>query len=131
MIYEGKIFDLDVPNLNNRVYSTEVVQEAVERYNEKIKAGTALGHLGMPSGPDVLNVTLENVSHVVQEIRIEDGKAYAKIRVLDTPLGLAAKQMIEQGVRTDLRTAGSADIDEHGVISNFSISSVNIVNDGA
>lgn len=128
MIYEGKIFDLDVPNANGRVYSTEVITKAVDAYNEKIRNGTALGQLGMPVG---LSVSFAEVSHTVEEIRIEDGKAFAKVRILSTPPGNVVKELIRAGARTDQRTAGSGHVDEHGVVTDFQITSVNVVGDGA
>lgn len=128
MIYEPKIFDLDMPNKNGHVYPTDVVLKAIEEYNQKIKEGKALGNFGMPES---MEQNLDQVSHVVEEIHIDGDKAYAKVRTLDTPYGHIVRQLIEDGALTDLRTTGTGMIDENGVISDYQLLSVNFVKDGA
>ena len=119
----------DVPNKNNRVYSKSVLEHAV---NECV--GLCYGQIGMPVGS--LYPTLEDVSHVVENLRFDDNnRLIGTVRLLVTPKAQELQKLLDNGVSLDFRLAGTGDVsvneDGQTVVSNFSICSINAVNDGA
>lgn len=120
------IMNVDVPNLNGRTYPRGVVEKAIMKYNA---LPSKLGMLGMESGA---NIDLSKVSHVIEDLSInEKGEVIAKMRILDTPCGKIVKQLLDTPARCDFRTAGTANIDRNGVVSDYVLTSVNLVSDGA
>jgi hypothetical protein len=127
------IMTVDKPNKNNRIYSRETMQKAIDEVNEK-KQGRVFGTIGMPEGNAV---ELGKVSHIAGNLRItDDGRVLADIMVLDTPDGAKLREMLKvESIQYDYRTAGYGDIVERedGVkeVVNFTPISVSLVLDGA
>lgn len=118
------ILTLDTPNKNNRIYSTECVKEAIEKYGK----GPMFGQLGLPSGT---KVDLNSVSHMVTDMRVEDGKFVGTLKILDTPQGIILRQLLEGGITPSFRPRGLADIGSDGVVKNYQMLSVDLVSDAA
>lgn len=112
-----KILQLDVPNKNDRTYTIECVQDSLGK--------EFLGCIGFP--PGVNGVPLEEASHKVGNLRIEDGYLIGDIVVLDTPKGKDLSSILN-GV--DFRTRGTGII-ENGVVKNYKLISIDAVYDGA
>jgi hypothetical protein len=119
-----KICQADTPNKNNRLYSSEVLQSAIE----KVATKEMLGTIGMPEGP---SVDLADVSHTITDLRLEGGFLVGKVKVLKTPKGKLLEELLSQPPSLDFRLAGVGQVDSNGVVSNFTITSVNAVYDGA
>jgi hypothetical protein len=112
---------LDKPNANGRVY-TRAVGEAII---EQVKAGRAIGALGVPEGTDM---KLSDASHTITDVRIEGDKLIGKIHLLDTMPGRALAMVLSE---MDFRPRGMATIDENGVVSDYTLISIDAVRDGA
>ena len=119
-----RICQADVPNKNNRTYSTEALQNAVD----KLPRPELLGTIGMPVSD---KVDLFNVSHSVSNLRLEDGYLVGTMKVLETPQGKMLKELLSTPPSLDFRLAGVGKVDRNGVVSDFTITSVNAVYDGA
>jgi hypothetical protein len=62
-----------------------------------------MGELGHPDGP---NINLERVSHIVKELS-EDGYNFiGKAKLLDTPYGKIAKNLLDEGVLLGVSSRG-------------------------
>lgn len=119
-----RIMRADVPNGNNRTYPMETLEYCVEL----CKAQTIFGILGAPS---VGYVDLNEVSHMVRNLRIdEDGYLLGDVEVLQTDKGDILGQLLDE-VQIDFRVSGTGDVDENGVVSNFKFLSIDAVYDGA
>jgi hypothetical protein len=104
LFIEGPFLVYDKPNRNNRMYSKQIMEREVDRYNEEyVKTKRALGELGHPDTP---TINLERVSHIITELR-DDGQCYiGKAKILETPYGNIVKNFIESGVRLGVSSRG-------------------------
>ena len=111
---EGVFLQSEIKNRNGRVYPFDVLNKEVERYSEEyVKPGRALGELGHPDGP---TVNLDRVSHKITSLRAEGNNFIGKARVLDTPMGKIAKNLLGEGVQLGVSSRGMGSLkEENGV----------------
>jgi hypothetical protein len=110
MFIEGVFLQTEQPNRNNRVYKRNVMEREVARYSEKyIDNGRALGELGHPDGP---TVNLDRVSHKIVSLRQEGNNFIGKAKLLETPMGKIAKNLIEEGVTLGVSSRGIGSLTE-------------------
>ena len=104
MFIEGVFLQGNQKNRNGRVYKTDTLAREVGRYSEQyIDAGRALGELGHPDGP---TVNLDRVSHKIVSLRQEGNNFIGKAKILDTPMGKIAKNLIDEGARLGVSSRG-------------------------
>lgn len=107
IVMEGVCAVFDTKNNNNRIYEKAEYLPHLEYLNEKIEKGQLFGELDHPQNFDV---SLKNVSHVVQKLWYDQGSNNVKIqvRLLNTPAGQIAKTLVESGctISTSSRAAG-------------------------
>jgi hypothetical protein len=63
--YRGILMQTDKLNRNGRIYPEEIFNKAVVEYSTKIKDKGAYGELGHP---DTMDISLGNISHVINNI---------------------------------------------------------------
>ena len=104
MFIEGIFLQGNQKNRNGRVYRTETLDREVCRYNENYVAkGRALGELGHPDGP---TVNLDRVSHKIVSLTREGNNFIGKAKLLDTPMGKIAKNLVDEGVTLGVSSRG-------------------------
>lgn len=122
------ILELDTPNANGRTYTAEVGQSIVDQLT---KRESVFGELSM-TGTDVdMSVDLQRVSHMITDIRVQDGKLIGTAKILGTPMGNIARQLIEGGINHGFRPRGTGKIGEDGVITEYNIVSIDMVQNPA
>lgn len=101
---QGVFLQGDVKNRNGRVYPMPVLQREVTNYNENfVNKSRALGELGHPDGP---TINLDRVSHKIVEL-YQDGSNYiGKAKLLETPMGQIAKNLLREGVQLGVSSRG-------------------------
>lgn len=106
MFLTGVCQRADAENGNGRVYGKEILAREVAKYQETINENRAVGELDHPE-ESVIN--LKNVSHVVTQMWWQGNDVMAKIKILDTPCGRIAKDLIKGGVTLGIssRSLGS------------------------
>ena len=111
---EGVFLQSEIQNRNGRIYPFDVLNKEVERYSEEyVKAGRALGELGHPDGP---TVNLDRVSHKITSLKAEGNNFIGKARILDTPMGTIAKNLLGEGVKLGVSSRGMGSLkEENGV----------------
>jgi len=110
MFIEGIFLQGNQKNRNGRVYKTETLAREVGRYTEQyIDAGRALGELGHPDGP---TVNLDRVSHKIVSLKQEGNNFVGKAKILDTPMGRIAKNLIDEGVTLGVSSRGVGSLSE-------------------
>lgn len=128
---EHVILTLDTPNANGRTYTTESIQQIIDKFNERQAAGAAvLGELGYPT-ENFSIVEISNVSHQVTNMRIENGKLLGTIKLLNTPNGIILKNLLDKGHCGGFRPRGFGDVSADGTITNYKLISIDYVNDPA
>ena len=107
---EGVFLQGEIKNRNGRMYPISTLQREAVNYNKKyIEKGRALGELGHPDGP---TINLDRVSHLITSLKQEGNNYIGKARLLDTPMGNIAKNLIDEGVKLGVSSRGLGTIRE-------------------
>ena len=107
---EGVFLQGEIKNRNGRMYPISTLQREAVNYNKKyIDKGRALGELGHPDGP---TINLDRVSHLITSLKQEGNNYVGKARLLDTPMGNIAKNLIDEGVKLGVSSRGLGTIRE-------------------
>ena len=105
---EGIFLQAELKNRNNRMYPLATLQKEVAKYNENyIQSGRALGELGHPDGP---SINLDRVSHKIISLKEDGNNFIGKAKLLDTPMGRIAKDLLGEGVKLGVSSRGMGSI---------------------
>ena len=114
-----------VKNNNNRVYNKKNYGMMVEALQKEITEGSVLGDLEHPNS---MNITLENVSHKIESIEMnEDGTITGTIVLLNTPKGKIAQAIAEASGSLYISSRGAGSIDESGNVTLTTIKTYDLV----
>ncbi len=101
---EGIFLQGDITNRNGRNYPVNILDREVAKYNESfVDAGRALGELGHPDGP---TINLDRVSHKILSLKREGNNFIGKAKLLETPMGKIAKNLLDEGVKLGVSSRG-------------------------
>ena len=103
LIVAGPIQRANTPNGNQRVYPKGLLEREMKNYDKLVKERRATGEL---DHPDKQEVRLTHVSHLVTEVWWNGDDVMGKIKILDTPAGKIAKQLVEGGVQLGISSRG-------------------------
>lgn len=127
---EGIFMQAEVKNRNGRVYSRKVLEGAVKDFNEKVKAGRAIGELDHPTEP---TINLDRVSHRITELNWQGSNVVGKALVLETPCGKILNGLLEGGVQLGVSSRGMGSLRQQEgvahVADDFVLSTVDVVQD--
>jgi len=105
---EGVFLQGNIKNRNNRYYDADILDREVAKYNESFTdKGRALGELGHPDGP-IIN--LDRVSHKIVSLKREGNNFIGKAKLLETPMGKIAKNLLDEGVKLGVSSRGLGSI---------------------
>ena len=128
---EGVFMQAEVKNRNGRVYPQEIMKNEIKRYStEFVAKNRAMGELGHPEGP---TVNLERVSHVIKSLRVDGSNVIGKAKILETPMGKIAKNLLNEGCMFGVSSRGMGTLQEKNGVNyvqdDFMLASVDIVAD--
>lgn len=103
VILAGRLQKAEAKNGNGRVYPRKTLQREVENYKKLVQEKRALGEL---DHPDSSVIELKNASHIVTSIDMRGDEVIGKLRLLDTPAGRIAKDLIKGGVKLGVSSRG-------------------------
>ena len=104
LFIEGPFLVAETVNRNGRKYLRETMQKEVSRYTEEyINKNRAFGELGHPDTP---SINLDRVSHLNVGLRQEGDVWIGKAKILDTPMGNIARNLIEGGGQLGVSSRG-------------------------
>ena len=106
---EGVFLQAELKNRNNRVYPMSVLEREVNKYiAEHVNNNRAVGELGHPDGP---TINLDRVSHRIVSLKKEGNNFIGKAKILDTPMGRIAKNLLDEGVKLGVSSRGLGSVD--------------------
>ena len=112
---KGVFLQTEITNRNGRMYKYETMAREVNKYNEEfVRRGRALGELGHPEGP---TINLDRVSHKIVELMPEGKNFIGKAKLLETPMGKIAKNLLEEGVQLGVSSRGLGSLKKEGTTS--------------
>lgn len=115
IIVTGVIQRADAKNQNGRIYPYSILKKECDRYmNEAVRKKVAMGQLDHTDSPII---ELQHVSHVIDDMwwdGPEQKDVMAKIRLLPTPKGKIAENIIMSGIPLGIssRAVGSVSKNE-------------------
>lgn len=126
IILEGTAAVFGVMNENNRVYEKQEYLPHLDYLNEKIGQKRLFGELDHPQKFDV---SLANVSHVIESLSYDEPSNSVKIRLrlLDTPSGKIAKTLVEAGCTTSVSSRAAGNVSENGKVKLHKIFTYDLV----
>jgi hypothetical protein len=111
---EGVFLQGEITNRNGRRYPIQTLAREASMYNDRfVKTGRALGELGHPEGP---TINLDRASHIITSLKQEGNNFVGKARLLETPMGKIAKQLLDEGVKLGVSSRGLGSIKEENGI---------------
>lgn len=128
---QGVFMQAEQKNRNGRVYPLGILENEVKRYGKDfVGKNRAMGELNHPQGP---TVNLDRVSHMIKDLKVEGNDVVGKAKLLDTPMGNIAKNLVNEGAQLGVSSRGMGSLEERNganyVKPDFMLSAVDIVAD--
>lgn len=123
----GPYVQANTKNGNGRTYPLPVLEAQVQKYmTDRIQTNRAMGELGHPSTTEI---NLDRVSHLIKEMKMDGDYGMGKSQLLDTPMGMVAKALIDGGVKLGVSSRGVGTLKENIVQADYRLITVDIVAD--
>lgn len=114
-ILEGVFGQIDQKNRNNRIYTESEYVPQIEALQAKIGASKLLGELDHPAQFDI---SLKNVSHMIEELTYdkESKEVRGRIKLLDTDAGRQAKALVDAGIPLQISSRAAGAVESNGQV---------------
>ena len=115
VVLEGVFTEIGKKNKNNRIYEEDEVLPHINELRKKVGTGKLLGELDHPKEFDI---SLSNVSHVVEELNYDSIKKQVtgRIRLLNTSKGKEAQALIEDGIPLHISSRAAGTVGQDGKV---------------
>ena len=115
IVLEGVFTEIGVKNKNNRIYEEAEVLPHINELKEKVKTNKLLGELDHPKDFDI---SLSNVSHVIEDLEYDKDKkqVLGRIRLLNTSKGKEAQALIQDGIPLHISSRAAGTVDDAGKV---------------
>ena len=129
---KGVFMQAEQQNKNGRMYPLGIMENEVGRYGkEYVAKNRAMGELNHPQGP---TVNLDRVSHMIKELNMAGNDVHGKAKIMDTPMGKIAQNLIGEGARLGVSSRGMGSLKQNAqgvneVQKDFMLSAVDLVAD--
>lgn len=111
-VLEGVFAQFGVENNNHRIYEEKEYLPHMDYLKKKIEENRLLGEL---DHPEKFDISLNKVSHLIESISYDAKKrqVVGKIRLLDTPSGQIAKNLVDSGVPISISSRAAGVVGEN------------------
>jgi len=115
-------------NSNQRIYEEKEYLPHLEYLKEKINQKRLVGEFDHPKEFDV---SLKNISHLVEELNYDqkDRTLRIKVRLLDTPAGKIAKSLVDAGIPVSISSRAAGNVLENKKVQIKKIFTYDLVAD--
>jgi len=124
----GPFLMAEEKNQNGRIYKLDEMVKEVNRYtSDMVKSRRAIGEMNHPQSTEVNPV---NACHLVTELTQKDNYFYGKSQVLNTPMGLLLKSLIQDNIKMGISSRALGNVNEKGdtkEVSNFHLICLDVV----
>jgi hypothetical protein len=121
----GVFMQAELQNRNGRSYPLAEISAAVDGANKTI--AETKGIFGELDHPQTLTINLDRISHVITEMRMDGNNAIGRAKLLSTPMGNIAKELVNSGVALGVSSRGAGSVTESGGVQGFQFVTVDIV----
>lgn len=127
-VLEGVFAQFGVENNNNRIYEEKEYLPHLDYLKKKISKNSLLGEL---DHPEKFDVSLSKVSHLIEDIKYDAKKRQivGRIRLLDTPSGQTAKNLIDGGIPLSISSRSAGVVKENKKVEIKKIFTYDLVAD--
>lgn len=125
MWLNGICMQSSLKNRNGRNYPLSEITMAVENAKQRIKECN--GIFGELDHPQSLTINSDRISHVITEMWMHGNDAYGKAKLLNTPMGLIAQELLKSGVKIGVSSRGAGNVNESGDVNGFQFITYDIV----
>lgn len=115
----------EIRNRNNRRYPLTEISAAVNNAKKQITENN--GIFGELDHPPTLTINSDRISHVITEMWMDGNNAYSKAKLLNTPVGLIAQELLRSGVKIGVSSRGAGAVNESGDVNGFQFITYDIV----
>ena len=109
MCIRGRFQMAETANNNKRIYSKELLEREADRLVESYKARRLMGELDHPSHD---HVSLQNVSHLITNLKMQGKEMIGEAELLNTPAGQVAQALLKGGVQLGISSRGMGTLTE-------------------
>jgi len=125
MWLNGICMQSSIKNRNGRNYPLSEISSAVDSAKQRIKECN--GIFGELDHPQALTINSDRISHVITEMWMNGNNAYGKSKLLNTPMGLIAQELLRSGVKIGVSSRGAGNVNESGDVNGFQFITYDIV----
>jgi hypothetical protein len=125
MWLNGVCMQSQIKNRNGRKYPINEIATAVQSAMLRIKENN--GIFGELDHPQTLNINSDRISHAITEMWMNGNDAYGKAKLLNTPMGLIAQELLKSGVKIGVSSRGAGNVTESGDVQGFQFVTYDIV----
>lgn len=125
MWLNGVCMQSQIKNRNGRQYPIHEISGAVQSAMQRIKENN--GIFGELDHPQTLNINSDRISHAITEMWMNGNDAYGKAKLLNTPMGLIAQELLKSGVKIGVSSRGAGNVTESGDVQGFQFVTYDIV----
>lgn len=125
MWLNGICMQSSIKNRNGRNYPQPEIATAVENAMQRIRECN--GIFGELDHPQSLTINSDRISHVITEMWMNGNDAYGKAKLLNTPMGLIAQELLRSGVKIGVSSRGAGNVNESGDVNGFQFITYDIV----
>lgn len=79
------------------------------------------------TGNSGMSLNFDRLAVAITEMRIDGSNGVGRMRVVPAGLGLIVEGAIKAGIQVGVSSRGTGDVDQHGVVSDFDIVTIDVV----